>query len=190
MSSLTATGIRRAESGSRSVLQHRWDGAGEGLKGIDVAVGEWATESGTPIWFPTPSLVQHVGHVSTMWKSARSVSERRARIIVKTADEPDTALDSQPTVSPYKFVLLSMGRCGSTLLEEALNAHSQLRVRGEPFCAATEHLQFRDLISTMYGRDVIGPNPRRPTFRTNLITGPMGLLEQLNGRLDDELLHD
>jgi hypothetical protein len=53
--------------------------SGEQLQGgIDVIIGRWASRAGVPIIRPTPSLVQHVGHVSTIWSTARAVGLRRA----------------------------------------------------------------------------------------------------------------
>lgn len=51
---------------------------GSGVAGVDTAIGKWAQKKGVPIWHPTPSLVQHFGHVSSIWSSARAVGLRRA----------------------------------------------------------------------------------------------------------------
>ena len=60
------------------VLEHRRNGPENGLAGIDVLIGRFARKHGIPIHFPTPSLVQHIGHVSTLWPTARSGGARRA----------------------------------------------------------------------------------------------------------------
>ena len=60
------------------VLEHRKKGPEGGLAGIDVLIGRFAAKNGIPIHFPTPSLVQHIGHVSTLWPTARSGGARRA----------------------------------------------------------------------------------------------------------------
>src|SRR5204862_235180 len=44
----------------RHVCQHRWRSAGDGLSQIDVLIGWWARRRRVPVWFPTPSLIQHV----------------------------------------------------------------------------------------------------------------------------------
>lgn len=46
--------------------------------GIDTVVGEWAARSNIAVFYPTPSLVQHIGDVSTLWATARAVGLRRA----------------------------------------------------------------------------------------------------------------
>ena len=46
--------------------------------GIDGIVGEWAARKQIPIFVPTPSLVQHIGDVSTLWRTSRAVGLRRA----------------------------------------------------------------------------------------------------------------
>jgi hypothetical protein len=46
---------------------HRWNPKHKGLANLDALIGQWAERSRVPIFFPTPSLVQHIGHVSTLW---------------------------------------------------------------------------------------------------------------------------
>jgi hypothetical protein len=60
------------------VLEHRWCHHNRGLANIDTVIGEWANRHGLPIYFPTPSLAQHVGDSSTLWPNARSDGSRRA----------------------------------------------------------------------------------------------------------------
>jgi hypothetical protein len=60
------------------VFSHRWDGRNHGLAHIDVVIGRWAERTGVAIWYPTPSLVQHVGDASSLWSDARAVGDRRA----------------------------------------------------------------------------------------------------------------
>ncbi|MCD0460505.1 hypothetical protein [Roseiconus lacunae] len=50
----------------------------EGDAGIDTRIGVWAQRHGIEIWHPSPSLVQHIGQVSTVWESSRAVGIRRA----------------------------------------------------------------------------------------------------------------
>jgi hypothetical protein len=59
------------------VLAHRGLGP-EGLSGIDLLVGRFAHRNDLPVYFPTPSLVQHIGHVSSLWENARVSGSRRA----------------------------------------------------------------------------------------------------------------
>jgi hypothetical protein len=51
---------------------------GSGTGGIDAIVGQWADRAGVSIHRPTPSLVQHIGDVSTLWPTSRAVGLRRA----------------------------------------------------------------------------------------------------------------
>lgn len=46
--------------------------------GIDTIIGEWANRSQIPVFVPTPSLVQHIGDVSSLWETSRAVGMRRA----------------------------------------------------------------------------------------------------------------
>ena len=62
--------------------------------GIDVVIGDWAKRRNIRVIFPTPSLVQHIGDVSTLWSTARAVGLRRAtrfvgdEFVVLSAAEP------------------------------------------------------------------------------------------------------
>jgi hypothetical protein len=62
----------------RSVFDHRWTGRSHGLAHIDVVIGRWALRRGITIWYPSPSLVQHIGETSALWSLSRAVGERRA----------------------------------------------------------------------------------------------------------------
>jgi hypothetical protein len=58
------------------VIEHRFtDG---GLRFIDDVIGEWAERNSIPIWFPSPSLVQHFGDTSTVWQGVPAAGFRRA----------------------------------------------------------------------------------------------------------------
>lgn len=62
--------------------------------GIDVVIGDWAKRQNIRVIFPTPSLVQHIGDISTLWSKARAVGLRRAtrfvgdEFVVSSAAEP------------------------------------------------------------------------------------------------------
>jgi|GEM_PF-976467 len=60
------------------VLEHRWSGPGNGRAGISSVIGAWASRHRLPIYYPTPSLVQHVGDTSAVWPQARAAGCRRA----------------------------------------------------------------------------------------------------------------
>jgi hypothetical protein len=60
------------------VLEHRWGSRHGGLAYIDVLLGEWAARHGLPIYYPSPSLAQHVGDTSTLWPDSRADGGRSA----------------------------------------------------------------------------------------------------------------
>jgi hypothetical protein len=68
----------------RRVCRHRWRSAADGLRQIDVLLGRWAWRRFVPVWYPTPSLVQHIGEVSTLWLSCRAAGPRAASQVVGT----------------------------------------------------------------------------------------------------------
>jgi hypothetical protein len=61
------------------VFEHRSNPT-EGLVNIDILIGRWAHEHQLPIYFPSPSLVQHIGNESSIWSDpeSRAIGERRA----------------------------------------------------------------------------------------------------------------
>ena len=66
-----------------TVCRHRWRGwqdPGGGLANADAVIGEWAWRKRIPIWYPTPSLVQHIGATSTLGLDLRVVGMRRAAL--------------------------------------------------------------------------------------------------------------
>jgi len=75
--------LRRFLSDQR-VLDHRMSKGPRGLALVDVVIGEWATANGLEIWYPVPSLVQHIGHVSTIWPDSRVMGDRRANRFLGT----------------------------------------------------------------------------------------------------------
>jgi hypothetical protein len=60
------------------VLAHRWNPRNDGCANIDIVVGEWALRQKMRIFIPTPSLAQHIGHTSTLWKMTRAGGNRWA----------------------------------------------------------------------------------------------------------------
>ncbi|HUT94803.1 MAG TPA: hypothetical protein VMY37_35425 [Thermoguttaceae bacterium] len=62
----------------RPVFDHRWTPGPSRASCLDDLIGEWATGRGVDVWFPTPSLAQHVGDASTLWPAARAIEGRRA----------------------------------------------------------------------------------------------------------------
>ncbi len=46
--------------------------------GLSMLIGDWAARVGVVVYYPTPSLVQHLGEVSTIWENSRAVGVRRA----------------------------------------------------------------------------------------------------------------
>jgi hypothetical protein len=66
--------------GDKRVCQHRWRSAEDGLSQIDVLLGWWARRRRIPIWYPTPSLVQHIGETSTLSHDCPAVGPRTASL--------------------------------------------------------------------------------------------------------------
>lgn len=60
------------------VINHRRTQVRDGCAQIDVLIGVWAERHGIPIDFPTPSLVQHIGDASTIWRTGQAFGPRRA----------------------------------------------------------------------------------------------------------------
>ena len=60
------------------VFEHRWLGPDHGRANIDGVIGKWAERHGISIHYPTPSLVQHIGDVSSIWVDERATGRRRA----------------------------------------------------------------------------------------------------------------
>jgi hypothetical protein len=59
------------------VVRHRFQGE-RGLANIDGLIGAWAWETETPVFVSTPSLSQHIGHVSSLWRTPRAFINRSA----------------------------------------------------------------------------------------------------------------
>jgi hypothetical protein len=66
----------------RRVCQHRWQAASGGLNQIDVLIGWWALRRRVPLWYPTPSLVQHIGDSSTLYPECSATGPRAASVFV------------------------------------------------------------------------------------------------------------
>jgi hypothetical protein len=62
---------------SESVLSHRWSNHEGGLAGIPDVIENWATSRAIPLYFPTPSLVQHIGAASTIWMGSYELTPSR-----------------------------------------------------------------------------------------------------------------
>jgi hypothetical protein len=78
------------------VFEHRSNPT-EGLVNIDILIGRWAHEQRLPIWFPSPSLVQHIGNESSIWSdpNSRAIGDRRANRFAGDIDR--TPLESPAT---------------------------------------------------------------------------------------------
>lgn len=51
--------------------------ATRGMRNIDTLIGKWAVQQGKSIWYPSPSLVQHVGETSAMWGTGQHATRKR-----------------------------------------------------------------------------------------------------------------
>lgn len=63
---------------STEAIAHGFDSDDRRLAGIDDVIGRWLVSRGLHMLRPTPSLVEHIGHVSTLWQTARAVGVRAA----------------------------------------------------------------------------------------------------------------
>ncbi len=61
-----------------AVVSHRFERERNPLADIDWCVGQWASRHKRPIYYPTPSLVQHIGQISSLWQGRRAWGSRRA----------------------------------------------------------------------------------------------------------------
>jgi hypothetical protein len=62
------------------VVNHRRGGPADGMRNIDSLVGWWCRDVKLPYYVHTPSLAQHIGATSTIWKTGTSgaTGKRRA----------------------------------------------------------------------------------------------------------------
>jgi hypothetical protein len=70
--------IARSFITDKAVFEHRWDADEIAATSLGGLIFTWARCQGISIWFPTPSLVQHIGETSTLWPTARASGTRRA----------------------------------------------------------------------------------------------------------------
>jgi hypothetical protein len=68
----------RAFVSDPEIWAHRWNDRAQGLHGVDRAIGTWAIRNGIPVYFPCPSLAQHIGDTSSIWQSYRLKDDHRA----------------------------------------------------------------------------------------------------------------
>jgi hypothetical protein len=61
------------------LFQFRRQAVPPGHVEIDALMGHWAQSERIPVWYPVPSLVQHVGNTSTLWAGSANGGPRRAR---------------------------------------------------------------------------------------------------------------
>jgi hypothetical protein len=70
------------------VCAHRWDHWHQpdgGLAGTDMVIARWALRKRVRIWYPTPSLIQHIGATSTLDLDLQADGERRASCWIGSA---------------------------------------------------------------------------------------------------------
>jgi len=73
-----ARDLAKAFLTDRSVFEHRWAADPVTATSLTGLINRWAWDRRLPGWFPTPSLVQHIGDASTLWPGARALGHRRA----------------------------------------------------------------------------------------------------------------
>lgn len=92
------------------VFDHRWSGRRKHAQ-IDVVVGDWALREGLAVYYPVPSVVQHIGQTSTIWPAGRASGERRADLFLgdmARQSAPPTAADPcMPLDGVHNLVSLS-----------------------------------------------------------------------------------
>jgi hypothetical protein len=59
--------------------------------GIDSLLGEWMRVRGVDVWYPIPSLTQHVGNTSAIWHQADNAGPRRADWFAGDIESPFAA---------------------------------------------------------------------------------------------------
>ena len=62
----------------RIVLNHRHHGPDKGLRNIDSVVGSWCKRRHLPYFVHIPTLAQHIGDTSTIWKNNQVKGRRKA----------------------------------------------------------------------------------------------------------------
>ena len=89
------------------VINHRHHGPGQGDRNIDSVVGNWCRRTGRPYFVHWPSLAEHIGGTSTIWRHASIGGKRRAGQFLDAIDmreelrnppngrETEVALDQQ-----------------------------------------------------------------------------------------------
>jgi hypothetical protein len=70
-------GIREFLSDSK-VVNHRHGGQAKGQRNIDSVVGDWCQRRDLPYFVHVPSLAQHIGRTSTIWRTNNNKGRRRA----------------------------------------------------------------------------------------------------------------
>ena len=59
-----------------AVLAHRWSDDREGLTGIPDVIEGWAARRRISLYFPLPTLVQHIGTASAIWPGSFELTPR------------------------------------------------------------------------------------------------------------------
>lgn len=68
------------------VVNHRHHGPAAGMRNIDSVVGGWCARSCLPYYVHVPSLAQHIGETSTLWRHGGLGGRRHARHFLERAD--------------------------------------------------------------------------------------------------------
>jgi hypothetical protein len=68
-----------------AVLERRWHPDEKVATTLGDLITTWANRQGIATWFPTPSLVRHIGDTSTLWPALRASGAQRAG---RFADDP------------------------------------------------------------------------------------------------------
>lgn len=80
----------RAVLADPAVLGHRHHGPAEGLRNIDSVVGSFCQRNRLPYYVHAPSLAQHVGGTSTIWRHGAARGRRRANRFLSDLSEANS----------------------------------------------------------------------------------------------------
>ncbi len=134
----------RAFLADMSVVCHRDSRDRNPTADIDWCVGQWASRHKQPIFYPTPSLVQHVGQISSLWTGRRAWGRRRASWLAQKRTRMSCTDNSFPR---------SRVKMPSPTLRVVSGPHSPLRRHGT---------NEETLVPTLPRGNAVLDAPRRP----------------------------
>ncbi|MFN0051271.1 MAG: hypothetical protein ACKV0T_03720 [Planctomycetales bacterium] len=120
------------------ILAHRWQPGNDGLVNIDIAIGEWCQRQGVAVYYPSPSLAQHVGETSTLWPEAPAAGLRCAN---QFAGDDRRALATDPELARFPEDRLRCDPAWESAYREALaNGTERMRRSTAVICGLARDL--------------------------------------------------